>query len=503
MKKVRHFMVVISFAILVCGCGKAKAQPEVSVSSIEASAESAVTDISESEESVPEAIQAILNVTKTEPNEYDESIAYDVDYYTRLVQEMYGLPYWKAYGVASLVINHNPGLADAMVIRFIDGGVAPEGFESLFEGFFLDRYSDSETIQYAKAYAYYLTKYILDNYSFAEFADNNYREEWLKAKGSKSEYVYDDIDELMEEATITKDRTQYTITVGEHDWICGNETWVKDAGELYSVIHTSERDVRRLREELKADAPEWFENVASKRTVKFTLFEAEDASFTHLSSDGVETIFLGHNTFAATHEYVHALSYTTTDPNMAWLVEGAAVRYSMKYLADLGFYDSKFEDVLNGASLDDYLAEIKAENSDEWPAYTEAVRAKYNVLKEKHGDKYVDRVYRYIAEAQTELERGEPFNGDTIADGYYEANENYVGNGALTDIYKNSIESKLTYGGAYVATDLLIQKFGADKVLTYLGNGDDFEGEFGCTIQEFLDEIRKSGSYNDAFIYEP
>ena len=503
MKKVRYFMVVFAFVILMCGCVKTDTQPEASISSSETSVESAVTDISEPEESVPEAIQAILDFTNTEPNEYDESIAYDVDYYTGLVQEMYGLPYWKAYGVASLVTNYNPGLADAMVIRYIDGGGAPEGFESLFAGFFLDRYSDSETIHYAKAYAHYLTKYILDNYSFSEFVDNNYREEWLKAKGSKSEYVYDDIDELMEKATISKDRTQYTITVGEHDWICGDETWVKDAGELYSVIHTSERDVRRLREELKADAPEWFESVASKRTVKFTLFEAEDASFTHFSSDGVGMVFLGHNTPAATHEYVHALSYTTTDPNIAWLVEGVAVRYSIKYLADLGYYDGKFLDVIKGSSIDDYLAEIKPENSAEWPSYIEAVRAKYNVLKEKHGDKYADGLYRYIAESQTELERGESFDGTTIAEGYYEANKNYVGNGSLTDIYKNSIESKLTYGGAYAATDLLIQKFGADKVLTYLGYGNDFEEEFGCTIQEFLDEIRESGSYDDAFIYEP
>ena len=157
MKKVRPFMVVISFAILVCGCGKADSivstETPVTISESSHISEAEETEIEEIDTqethiSKVEAIQAILDYSPegvTEPDEDDEK---DIEYYVSAAQDIYGLPYWKAFGIASLALDIIPTVSEEEVVAFIDSG-EHVGFESLFEGFFWDRYSDEETIEYA------------------------------------------------------------------------------------------------------------------------------------------------------------------------------------------------------------------------------------------------------------------------------------------------------------------------------------------------------------------
>ena len=482
----RRTVFAIYLFLLLCGCGAVNNETDIqSVSQI-----SEVTDEVKDRDILPEAIRTILDYTKTEPIEYDDSIVKDIDYYTSLMQEMYGLPYWKAYGAASLALGKNPGLADTMVVRFIDGK-APEGFESLFAGFFLDRYNDAETIQYAQAYAYHLAKYAIEKYSFADFAAGNYREEWLKEKNSKSEYKFDEIDEILEKAEVRLEKGKYVITVGADEWVCGGETWVYDAGELYNIIHNSVKTISAIRNDLETDAPVWYEGAKGRKAV-IELYDSEDASYTKPENFGGHIFLAG--SYAIAHEYIHALTVRSNLPDHAWLNEGIAERYSLRYEADAQEYHTEFSDVIQGADMDGYLGDMSGKERAEWVEYIESVRKTYNELKASYGDKYSDRIYSYVAEGQEELKRGEVFGFKS----YAEIME-YIYD---TDVYMNHAENRLSYYSSCMAADILIREYGADKVLLFTYAGGNFKHEFGCTLTEFLDSLKEEDKYSRAFIYD-
>ncbi len=105
--------------------------------------------------------------------------------YASLVESLYELPYWKALGTAEVVFDFGPSKTEAEVVSFINGESQRE-FETLFEPFLRNDYSDPETIEYAKSLAYYITKYSVENHSFEEFMNGDYREEWLSQIGSSS-----------------------------------------------------------------------------------------------------------------------------------------------------------------------------------------------------------------------------------------------------------------------------------------------------------------------------
>ena len=486
MKYKAVFIICISLFVFFCGCTQANVESASDVSAVL----SETPDITLEQPSRPEAIQTILDFTKTEPEEFDEDVVKNIDYYTDVVQEMYDLSYWKAYGVASLALGISPDISEKSVVYYIDRG-EKKGFESLFEGFFLERYSDEETIEYAKAYAYYLTKYAIEAHSFSEFAEENFREEWLKSAGSKSEYGYDPADALLDKSKCRYEDKVYSFYVGDNEWVCGNETWVEDASELSKVIHDAETNFEHIRQAMKDDAPVWYENLGKNHlNVKIILYDDENRSYTD-TARGARNIYLRDGNDAS-HEYVHAL---TLGPNLpwfdGWISEGLAVHYSLEYQVEgLELFDV-YNEIMNAPSVKEYLLEHDADTDEFWVDYFSDLKDIYLKFKTTYGDRYSDKLYCAAAMGQKELEDGQALPGLSIAE--------LAGKPGSVEYYSYA-STHLSYYGVGAGTDLLIKESGADKILTFLYVAGDFPTEFGFTQQEFLEKVKEEGTYADAFI---
>ncbi|MCR4677281.1 MAG: hypothetical protein K5679_00860 [Lachnospiraceae bacterium] len=501
MNSKRTFIAFLVLLLLLCGCGNSYSavSTETSVTISESShiseAEETVieeVDTQETHISKEEAIQAILDYSPEGVTEPDKGAEKGIEYYVSAAQNIYGLPYWKAFGIASLALDIIPTVSEEEVVAFIDSG-EHLGFESLFEGFFWDRYSDEETIEYAKAYAYYLTEYVLESHSFIEYMSDNYREEWLKAKGSKSEYVYDSIDELLDTGKSEYVDGCYAFYIGIDQWICGKESRIHDASELYDLIHDSEGEFRIVVQDMKNDAPTWYENLGNnKKNISIVLYDDENKSFTDTTYR--EAVIYLKDAPEAPHEYVHALVLGQGRPYIdGWISEGVAVRYSLKFMDDGLEAMDGIHEVITADDIKTYLTDNGWSHPDDSALYYTEVKEKYMDLKTKYGDEYTDRIYVAMAVGQQENADEEALPGWSIAE--------HSGGSERSASHFSYAAMHLSYFGSAVATDLLIKEFGADKVLTFLYVTGDFNTEFGITQQEFIEKINQDGSYKDAFLY--
>ncbi|SCX12001.1 hypothetical protein SAMN02910339_01695 [Lachnospiraceae bacterium YSD2013] len=501
MNSKRAFIAFLVLILFLCGCGKADSiiSTETSVTISESShiSEAEETEIEEVDTqethiSKEEAIQAIFDYSPEGVAEPGEDAEKGIEYYVSTAQNIYELPYWKAFGIASLALDIIPTVSEEEVVAFIDRG-EQLGFESLFEGFFWDRYSDAETIEYAKAYAYYLTEHVLKSHSFTEFMSDNYREEWLKANGSKSEYVYDSIDELLDTGKSEYVDGCYAFCIGIDQWVCGKESWIHDASELYDLIHDSEGEFRIVVQDMKNDAPTWYENLGkNKKNISIVLYDDEIRSFTDTTNK--EAVIYLSGAPEAPHEYVHALVLGQGRPYIdGWISEGVAVRYSLKFMDDgLEAMDGIYE-VITADDIKTYLADNGWGHPDDTALYFTDVKEKYLDLKTKYGDEYTDKIYVAMAVGQQEIADKEAIPGWSLAE--------RSGGSERTASHFSYAAMHLSYFGSAVATDLLIKEFGADKVMTFLYVTGDFNTEFGITQQEFIEKINQDGSYKDAFLY--
>lgn len=433
-------------------------------------------------------IMRIKDFTHADIENVDEIDTKNSDYYANLVKQLYDLPYWKAMGTGCLAFDIQPSKTEEEVVSFIDSR-SHEGFETLFDAFFWNRYSDNETIEYAKSYAYYLSEYILNTYSFDEFVRNDYRKEWLDKVCSKSDYSFDSYDLQLENADITYEKGRYSIKVGDNTWICGGETWVNDASQLYKLIHNSQRDFDLVKNDMEKDAPDWFNAWGQNRYAEIELYNnSNDSSYCIPISYGGK-IFLC-TEWAAVHEYVHAISCRNMSPDSQWIAEGVAEYYSLPY-----YNPSNSDSVMalvKGASEDDYLNNYTPEKKEYFLSHIREVKRLFEIIKEKYGDNYDDSIYCYWATGQEEIAAGDLSIRYSISDILIQSFGNYS--------FQNHVESNLSYNGASVTCAALIEEFGAEEVLSFLYTGGNFKSRFGCTIDAFRSKLRESGDFYDVFI---
>ena len=500
MNSKRTFIAFLILFLFLCGCGSSDSDvstetsatiSELSDISKAVETEMEKVDTQETHISKEEAIQAVLDYSPEGVTEPDEDAEKDIDYYVSAAQDIYGLPYWKAFGIASLALDIIPSVSEEEVVSFIDRG-EHVGFESLFEGFFWDRYSDEKTIEYAKAYAYYLTEYVLDSHSFTEFMSDNYREEWLKANGSKSDFTYETTDALLDTAKSEYDDGCYALSIGDNVWICGNESWIHDASDLYDTICYGEEHFVLVREAMEEDAPIWYENIGKKHlNVKIILYDDEKKSYTE-TTRGRREIYL-RDANDVPHEYVHALVLGSNLPWFdGWISEGLAVRYSLEYQADGMDVFDEFSEIFNATDIRDYLEENRPYTSVSMTEYYIDVQEKYEKLKSQYDDRYSDNLYSAVAIGQQELEDGCTLPGYAISE--------LLGRPGSAETFSYAA-NHLSYFGAAMTTDLLIKECGADKVLSFMYAAGDFATDFGFTQQEFLERIKEEGCCEDTFIF--
>ena len=422
-----------------------------------------------------------------------------LEVYTSLVDSLYDLPYWKALGTAEVVFDFLPSKTKEEVVVFIDGG-SQRGFESLFEPFFWEDYNDPETIEYAKSLAYYLTKYSVENHSFEEFMNGDYREEWLSQAGSNSEYVHDDYSQLLENAKFGFEDGVHTIHIGEIKWVCKNAEWIPDAGTLYDLIHDIHRDFDSIKEDIIADAPVWYDAHKFPDEIIIEFYDDDESDNMSSYTDNSENshFILVSGKADLPHELVHALTSRTKGTDTRWLCEGIAEYYSDKYRSEyyremdneyVQHIISRMEDELDETEiLEEY--DYDHEYAQYAIDYIYDMKAIYQELKSLYPDKYYELYYVELAQAGVEIERDDdtPEFNYSVTEAYSDYEDHNQGQSKYVEL-----DDRVSYDGAMVLTGMLIKEYGADMVLEYLHTGGNFKRRFEMISEEFYQKVREEG----------
>ena len=444
---------------------------------------------------LPEDARRIAEFTGIGPDEYED--IRDFDYYVRYIESMYAIPHWKAVGTAELILGVEPSITQEKVVNYLNGR-APRGFAFLFEAFFLEKYSTDDIIEYAKSYAYYLTKATLENHSYSEFMTEDYRVEWFKKVGCTREYDYDEYDRMIENGEHSRVAGITMVHTGKHKWIYGGESWVENAADLYDMIHQSLAGFDEDEELIRADAPRFFEAHAKDSYAIVELYDSEDGvSFTLQTNDSGANIKLS---FADSsyHEYVHALTVRGGGTDFRWLCEGIAEYYSVRNSNRSRIVSKESIDLIAGnISVEEYWEMLNLNEKEalkgvgEIQKAVDSCREVYLAYKEKYGDAYSDALYAYAAVAEKEIETGEVVLNYSVS-GVYDIASN-GGRG------KHKLVDDLSYMGACILYREMIKDYGAEKVLAFLYAGGDFKTEFGMTSEEYYEKVRERGGYKLGF----
>ena len=513
--RVLHIIYIVIFLLVLSSCGKkeAPAAPAPAVTT-DPAAEPQDTPIPTGtlpEERLPDDILRIVAFAGIDVSDYDGSMIRENDrdlaYETELVRSLCDLPYWKALGTAEVAFEHKPSKTVEEVTAFIDAGTL-RGFESLAEPFFWTDYNTPETIEYAQAYAYYLTEYAVRNHSFPEFAAGNYREEWLANVGSTDDYIHDAYNALLENALYSVEDSVHVITVGGIKWICDKVEWIGDSAALYDLIYDSLKDFDAIKADIMTDAPQWYEahKFPSDIWVRFYNGDEDDpvSSYTTPSLDGRTKIITLSAKCDLAHEYVHALTSRTSGTDLRWLKEGIAEFYSNRYSGRYRLTDPKnaefFRLFTEGEYDESFFRDThEPDVADHIIAYYACVKEKYDELKSLYPSSLNDYWYIKLAISALEMERNEvdPAINYTVAEAYNMSEGASHGSSAFTELDKH-----ISYETAAVLSGLLIRDHGADAVLEYLHTGGNFKRRFGTTSEDFYQKVLEEGVDYSVFFKE-
>ena len=377
------------------------------------------------------------------------------------------LPYWKTVGLSECAFGYAPVNAEDQVKEYLEA--REEKTFPLFALFFYEKYSEDSDIQMSKDCAYYLTKYALDKYSYNDFAENEYRAEWLMMIDSDKEFRFDDVDKAVEAATAQKQGTAIYVECEGNTWEIHEVEWLKTADDVYSMLYDAEDGIRKLCKKIAAES-NIVDEASFRKNVKVIPTDKSDIS---TAKDGV--IVLKHPLLFI-HEYVHStLMYSMSEQ---WLVEGLAeyycADYEDEYVHSHNQWDEYYQSWLDEGIIDDDSRTIYEQ--DGTLEYEQAKIQFYQKLREKEVGKPNQYSCLSYAMGITDLnyfgtEMRETARRRTVR-------EIYKGNGT-----SDRLGNYLTYESAMVVTADIIAEFGVDSIISSKGS---FEEDFGVTSNEYI-----------------
>ena len=398
------------------------------------------------------------------------------DFYEIFVNKCTGLPYWKVVGLSEYAFEYTPVNTENEVIEYLEK--REEKTFPLFALFFSEKYSKERDIQMSRDCAYYLTKYALDNYSYKDFAEKEYRGEWLTGFGAGVDFRFDEIDEIVESATAEKQGTAIYVVCGGNTWEIHEVEWLKSANDVYSILYDAEDGIQKLCKRIAIES-DIYDEESFRKNVKVIPTDKSDIS---TAKDGVIVL---KDPLSFIHEYVHiTLGYSKTEQ---WLNEGLSeyycADYEDEYVSRHNQWDEYYQSWLDEGVIDDELKAIYEQ--DGTLQYEETIIENYQKLRAKIGDGQNNYSCLSYALGITDL----MYFGTEMRE---EASRRTV-----SDIYEGKVAAdklgnRLTYESAMVVVADLVAKYGVDSIIASKGS---FEEDFGMTSNEYIQNYIDNKAY--------
>lgn len=356
---------------------------------------------------------------------------------------------------------------------------------SLLPVYFIEEFSDADTISVAENTAFSLTEYIISNSGLSEYligdSVEEYRKEWLQSIGAVGD---------SNSLRITGDAMSFTVSE-EYPAVIGYENytfnfaptdWLKDGDDIYVFLADLLEGCDSLFSTLEKTEPETYAIVSQRREEQHinVYFMDSDVLVSHASRDG--GVYLNMKADAY-HEIFHILLPGKREEER-WLEEGVitllTIQTQSKYMEeDKALF---FDCVAN--------AEFCAGLSQEDQVFMNYI-AEYYSEKASFPMEIDDLDFALFYEAVGVITLKKPDLPTTLGMAVIDINQrkNIFGYDSLPGEGGNG----LTYPKAYVFAKYLSENYGLDTVVSVMiGDGtfqEAFQGDYEEIFSEFLADI--------------
>ena len=251
-------------------------------------------------------------------------------------------PWWQCVGLSKTVFEETAVSSDELAKRlnaYYDQHEKPY-LLTLSPLYFIENFSDSETIDLAVQSAQSLAAYIMsqDNVKAFLTEGNNfeYRNEWLKELGitvdteniSTTEAAY-----LSSLSFITAKEIPFIIEEQNFQLNLQSVDWMPTADDVTYFLVDFCSDVNQLYNYLKENAPKHYEALQQPdfRQISVSVFDSDSDNTSFAKPDGSKAVVLAHE--GALHELTHCLIPANDASEKRWLCEGLTTYLSAPYLS--------------------------------------------------------------------------------------------------------------------------------------------------------------------------
>lgn len=351
---------------------------------------------------------------------------------------------------------------------------------SLFPSYFVEEFADEETRTAAEDTAYLLTQYILDNHGLDEYLMNGenvaYRNEWLDSIGVEEALPWTNED-MQNISNIDFTITAYQpliVTIDTWNFYLEPTDWLVTAEDAYLFVKDSMDGYPLLLQKFKDcgidDIPVVAENLKKDKTIRL-----KNSTSTY-SNAGQSTVTIRHP-YDIWHEMVHVLIPLALQNKNTWLNEGLAEYFSRPIQAQSAHNSAEWREAVF-AYLTDEDAEWETEGMLSFKEHMiQLYEKQMGGLPAKAEE--VDTAFFYDMLAKSKALKRDVEAGMPIADLPSYAH-GYKSNDSTSP---EEVASALSYVEAYLFVQYLIEKYGAESVIT-LTAGHSFETAFGSSYQE-------------------
>ncbi len=379
---------------------------------------------------------------------------------------------WKQLGAWWYVSGEAPAYEQDLTAYYLEDSNLP--VLTLFNGFFMDTFSDTVTQQAAQETAHTLSQFVIANYGFDAFlqADlTDYRQAWLDSVACQQVFVLSYDLTWLQQASYTSEFQTFPLIIhtGNRSFYLNSiEGSMDEAAEVLFWLSCGMNQVEAMMANIKASAPTQYSAVQKSYAdhIDYYITNTEVNS----RADCTERIVYLQDPASLAHETVHILTMDETRSYGNWIAEGLA-----QYFAEeVSPIDTPQKQRMYASFTDTYPVGTPL------ASFVEEVNARYHGL----GGSYesLDQFdYAKLLQAIAYVTIQKPAYKESIRFPYA-TNALYE----QSPLYDSLAEGNLlTYPESYLFVRYLITEYGLDAVLNCCRDYD-FEKVFGKSFDDVL-----------------
>lgn len=404
------------------------------------------------------------------------------DYQICLTKETLNLKdMWQCIGLSNIIFgNKNQNLNEDKLKEYY-GNLKNINTLSMFPAYYIDDFTDEDTVKIATATAYYLTKYIIDSEGIEKYLTNGneigYRNQWLKSLGVKEECPWNEEEIDILSNIDFKMSEKYPLILNVDNWNYNFQVtdWLQNADDMLAfwikTLKGYSELLGKFEEDNLLDTEQFGKALETEKQIY--LLEIEDGI--NVTDENVIELRTENNIW---HEMVHVFISPSSIENKRWLAEGIAEYYGLQI-------QNKYGQSINKKGVFNYLTyDVKETDTDSESIFEKKTidyYLKFSDLPSNEDNINEELLYEawgITAVRNPELNSGVPVIETSIAN-----------TSSTQSKLENEGGNSLSYPEAYVFVKYLIENYGIDTVVSAISEYENIEKYFEKDYEELYSDF--------------